>query len=282
MAEKTRSFQPPTPRFATGAASYLALTLGWSSLSWAGSALLGGPARPSGWLLFLAGGVGPPAVALILTHTQEEPATRKDFWVRIVDPRRIAWRWWIPTLLAHPAIVALAFVLDAVLGGTMPRPAPQLHHPLAFLQLAFFLFWFGPLPEEVGWRGFALDRLQRRMSALRASLVLGAVWALWHVPLFFIPGTFQHGLGIASVRFWLFLGSILPLSVLITWVYNNTRRSTLAAILVHFSGNLCGEMFTKSDRVAALELGLLVLAAAALTFVFGPEHLSRQQAERER
>jgi membrane protease YdiL (CAAX protease family) len=277
VAEKARSTQQSAPGFSTGAAGYLALALGWSALSWAGSAFLGGPDRPMGRWLFLAGGAGPPVLALILTHIREEPRTRKDFWVRIVDPRRIGWRWAIPTLLAHPAIVALAFLLDVALGGAVPHPAPEAQHPLALSQLAFFVFWFGPLPEEIGWRGFALDRLQLRMRALRASLVLGAVWALWHVPLFFVPGTFQHDLGIASVRFWLFLASILPLSVLITWVYNSTRRSTLAAVLFHFSGNLCGEIFAKSDRVAALELGLLVLAAVVLTIVFGSDHLSRQQ-----
>jgi membrane protease YdiL (CAAX protease family) len=123
------------------------------------------------------------------------------------------------------------------------------------------VFWFGPLPEEMGWRGFALDRLQFRMTPLQASLVLGSVWALWHVPLFFIPGSYQAGLELGSPRSWIFLSSMVPLSVLMTWVYNNTSRSTLSAVLIHYSGNLCGALLEKTDRVAALELGFLTLAA---------------------
>ena len=106
------------------------------------------------------------------------------------------------------------------------------------------------------------DEAPRLSPPLVASLVLGGVWSLWHVPLFFVPGTFQAELGAGSLRSWIFLASMLPLSVLMTWVYDNTGRSTLAAVLIHYSGNLCGALFAKSDRVAALEVVFLTLAAA--------------------
>ena len=120
-----------------------------------------------------------------------------------------------------------------------------------------------------------LDRLQVRLTALQASLILGAIWALWHLPLFLIPGTFQAGLGAGSPRSWIFLTSLVPLSILMTWVYNNTARSTLSAVLVHFSGNLCGELLPKTDRVAALELAFLSLAAALVSSVWGARRLTR-------
>jgi hypothetical protein len=114
------------------------------------------------------------------------------------------------------------------------------------------------------------------MNALEASLLLGTVWALWHVPLFLVEGTFQAGLGFGSLRFWLFLAALPPLSLLITWVYNNTGRSTLSAVLVHFSGNLCGALLAKTEGVAALELAFLTVAAVVVTILFGQEHLSRR------
>jgi membrane protease YdiL (CAAX protease family) len=114
------------------------------------------------------------------------------------------------------------------------------------------------------------------MTALRASLVLGSVWSLWHVPLFFVPGSFQAELGPGSPRSWIFLAVPIPLSVLMTWVYNNTARSTLSAVLIHFSGNLCGALLPKTDRVAALEVGLLALAAALVTFGWGARRLTRR------
>jgi membrane protease YdiL (CAAX protease family) len=88
------------------------------------------------------------------------------------------------------------------------------------------MLFFGPVPEELGWRGCALDRLQERDSALISSLIIGGTWALWHLPLFFIAGTYQHGLGVGTPAFWLFMVTKFPDSILMTWIYNNTRRST--------------------------------------------------------
>jgi membrane protease YdiL (CAAX protease family) len=98
--------------------------------------------------------------------------------------------------------------------------------------------------------------------------VLGTVWAAWHLPLFVVPGTFQHTLGTGNARFWIFMASMVPLSVLITWVYNHSRRSTLSAALVHFTGNLCGAVVVKSTRLAAIELALLC-ARAVLVVLLG-------------
>jgi membrane protease YdiL (CAAX protease family) len=246
----------------TSAGSYFALVFAWTWLFWGLAVWWTGGRDPSSSLVFLVGGAGPFLAAVALTHLRETPATARDFWVRSFDPRRIHGRWWAAALLLHPALVACAFAADLALGGSLPAMDPKLASPVALLSLLFFVFWFGPLPEEIGWRGFALDRLQARMGPLRASLVLGSVWALWHVPLFFVPGTFQEGLGAGSLRSVIFLLSMVPLSVLITWVYNETDRSTLSAVLIHYTGNLTGAFFHKTDSVAGLELVALCVAAA--------------------
>jgi len=251
----------------TGALAYFVVVLVWSCAFWAAAVASGG-ADATASPLFLVGGAGPFLAAVVLTQVRESPATRRDFWVRIFDPRRLHGRWWAAALLLHPALVGLAVATDRATGGA----PPDLHAPesaLGLLGLVFTVFWFGPLPEEIGWRGFALDRLLHRTTALLASLVLGAVWALWHVPLFFVPGSFQAGLGPGSPRFWIFLADLLPLSVLITWIYVHTSRSTLSAVLVHFSGNLCGAIVPKTDRLAGLELLFLSAAAILVTLSGG-------------
>lgn len=257
----------------TSALTYFVFALGWSWLFWTASVAWGVGGDPGASPLFLLGGAGPFLAAVVLTHAREDAATRRDFWRRVFDPRRIRGVWWAAALLLHPAIVALAFAADLALGGSLPQPRVPAS-AAGLLALVSFTFWFGPLPEEIGWRGFALDRLQCRTTALRASLLLGAVWALWHVPLFLVPGTFQAGLGLGTARSWIFLSSMVPLSVLITWVYDNTARSTLSAVMVHFSGNLCGAMLPKTDRVAALELGILCAAAAGVVLGWGGRRLT--------
>ena len=259
----------------TSALTYLLFALGWSFFFWAAaSARLDPQEDPAESLLFLVGGAGPFIAAVVLTQLREAAATRRDFWVRAFDPRRLRWPWWAAALLLHPAIVALAFAADLVLGGPPPALATDTGSLPAVLTLLFFVLWFGPLPEELGWRGFALDRLQSRLNALQASLVLGSVWALWHVPLFFSPGTYQASLELGSMRSWVFLASMVPLSVLMTWVYNNTARSTLSAVLIHYSGNLCGALLSKSDRVASLELVFLTISAGVVVLGWGGRRLT--------
>jgi membrane protease YdiL (CAAX protease family) len=254
----------------TGPWTYLALVLSWSAGLWLLSARLSPGIDPASSPLFLIGGAGPLLWALVFTHARESAATQRDYWRRAFDPRRISPRWWVISLLLHPAIVALALVLDGSLEAEPLRRAAAA--PSALLPLAFFTFWFGPLPEEMGWRGFALDRLQRRMNALSASLVVGVAWALWHVPLFFVPETYQYGLGFGSVRFWIFSATLLPLSVLMTWVYLHTGRSTLAAALFHFAGNMAGVITEKSESAALIELALLTICAGAAVTIGGPTH----------
>jgi len=261
------------PSFRSGALPYFALVVSWSSTFWLLSTRWHSHGSPDTSLVFLIGGAGPLLCAVALTHLRETAAIRRDFWRRIFDPRLIPPRWLVIALLLHPAIVGAAMLVDLARGsGPAVVTFPEGGMP-ALLGLVFFTFWFGPLPEEIGWRGYALDRLQSRWSALQSSLVLGLVWACWHLPLFAIPGTFQHALGVNTPRFWIFLATMVPLSVLMTWVYNNARRSTLSAALVHFTGNLCGALVAKTAWLAGIELALLTICATVVVGVYGAKRL---------
>lgn len=248
------------PEARTNASTYFALSLCWSAAFWFACTRAGGFSQWPGSILFYVAGAGPLVAALILVHGFESPAVQRDFWARTFDPRRIRGVWWAASLALHPLLVLGAIVIEVAMGGAIAIDTGVLLDPAALLSLVAFVFLFGPLPEEMGWRGVALDRLQTRLHPLRAALLLSCVWALWHLPLFFIEGTFQQNLGAGSLRFWIFTGSLFPLTVLIHWVYNHTERSILSAALVHFSGNFCGALIEKGVRLAALELAALTLA----------------------
>jgi membrane protease YdiL (CAAX protease family) len=91
-----------------------------------------------------------------------------------------------------------------------------MHQPFGIVRFAMFTLVFGPLPEELAWRGYALDRLQMRWNALMSSLMLEGVWTVWHLPLFFIKGSYQHGLGVGTLGFWLFMMDKVPQSIIMT------------------------------------------------------------------
>jgi hypothetical protein len=94
-----------------------------------------------------------------------------------------------------------------------------------------------------------------------AALILGVVWSLWHLTMFFIPGSYQAGLGVGTVAFWLFFLAIVPLSIPFTWIYNNTNRCILSAILFHAMVNFTGELILLSERADNI-YNLLWFAAA--------------------
>lgn len=115
--------------------------------------------------------------------------------------------------------------------------------------------------EELGWRGFALPRLQARMSALSASLILGLLWALWHLPLYLTAG---HPL--SEVFFGWFLLSILADAILFTWIFNNTRGSLLVVLLFHASIATSG-LFLASTA-GSFVIALVLKWAVVLWIVF--------------
>lgn len=129
----------------------------------------------------------------------------------------------------------------------------------------------GPLGEEPGWRGYALAKLQGRYSALGASLILGVLWSLWHLPLFFIAGTVQ-----SQISFLIFALTTTGYAVLITWIYNHTRGSVLLTLLFHTSLNTT-EFFLPFALIGNWQGSVVVwLAVLIVVVVTGPARLSRR------
>jgi membrane protease YdiL (CAAX protease family) len=154
------------------------------------------------------------------------------------------------------------------LGGDLPSLwdiLDQLANPGLMAQLVLANLLISGFSEELGWRGFALDRAQSRWNGLTASLILGLLHALWHTPLFFIPGISQGEMGFLSPDFFLFLFMVPMGAVLMTWVYNNTQRSILSAVLLHFFQNLTLNLL--SGLHGALPTGYWALFAAVLSLL---------------
>lgn len=263
---------------------FFALALGLSWLFWTPIALLGlEPFSMPGIVLFALGGLGPAAAEFVLILREGAPAYVQDYKQRVIDYRRIGFRWSLVVVLFFPVVNGIALGIAVLTGGALPAfetATDLLADPITILPYAGFVLLFGPLPEELGWRGYALDGLQARWSALSASLILGVLWAAWHLPLFFMPGSFQAELGLFTPQFAFYTGSIVVSSVLCTWIYNNTNRSTLSAILFHFMTNFSGELMGLGERARLFQFVLIVLAAILVVVAWGPETLTENPGKR--
>ncbi len=256
----------PSP---SNALLYLVLTLLWSWAFLLIVILRGDDAEQwSTWLLRLLSGLGPFLVALgMMVKFVDEEGVR-TFFARSFKWRGIPWGVLAVSVLLQPLLVLLSLLTARVFSGAFPRldsPATWLSQPLSLLGLVVLTFFFGPLPEELGWRGYALPRLQYRWGSLPASLGLGLVWILWHLPLFFIPGTYQADLGFASLRFWIYSLNLITQSILLTALMNASRGATLTAVLFHYMTNLSGEFFAVPLQVEMIWAGWTSLLALAVS-----------------
>jgi uncharacterized protein len=232
--------------------------------------------------LIALGAFVPSAMGIVFTCLTKDRNGRRDFWRRVVDVRRIGWRWWAVIVGIFPLAYTVSGVTFSLLGGDLPSLVDilaQLTHPALVAQLVVANLIISGFSEELGWRGFALDQLQGRRSALTASLILGLVHALWHTPLFLIPGLSQGAMGVLSVDHFLFLLMVPLGAVLMTWVYNNTQRSILSAILLHFFQNLSLDLVSGLHGALAtgywaLYAGTLGLLAFALVTIWGARTLT--------
>lgn len=179
---------------------------------------------------------------------------------------RFAPGWLLVALLAPLTLFLLARSLTGWLGlpviGSSPRGELLSVAVSAFLVSSLSNPW-----EEVGWRGFALPRLQERYAAWVASLILGVFWGLWHLPLFFWKGN-----PMADYPFFPWFAGIVALSFLYTWLYNSTQGSLLVTSLFHIFLNTFAAVIS---GVSVLALAMVyILAALLLVALFGGTHLS--------
>jgi uncharacterized protein len=262
---------------------YFGATFAWTWGFWGVALLLKSNVEtPLGLVLPLLGALGPLVTGIGFTYLTKNKAGQQDYWRRVVDIRRIGLTWVLSLLFFVPVLNGLAALIDVIAGGTGAVLGESLanvaSNPFGLVLSAIFATLI-PFIEELGWRGYVLDRLQATYSALWSTVILGCAWSLWHLPLFFAEGTYQASLGIGTLAFWLFLLGIVPLSFAFTWVYNNTQRSILAVILFHGMVNFTGELFDISERANTISIVLWVFTAVSITILWGPKTLTRQPVQ---
>ena len=182
--------------------------------------------------------VGPFLAAFSMTRLTEGKEGVLRLRRRMVQTRA-GWQWYLFILLGIPALFLMAmFVIPGVRMG--PNGIPPKFLVTYLVNFVIVALAGGPLGEEPGWRGFALPRLQTRYGALKGTLILGVVWTFWHLPHFLTsaqgggPGMTVNSFLINLVLFFLL---VMAITVIMTWVFNNTAASVFIAILLHASIN---------------------------------------------
>jgi len=240
---------------------YVIVYIGWAWAFW-GVVIVSGE---SVWtfpnvLYFYVGSLSPLLGGVLMIRRTEGRPGLRELWNRITNVRRIPAHWYAVIFLLYPTLTVVAAGI-AWVTGTSAQPldptstVERLANPLSLF--AFFGFTIGAgLVEETGSTGFFLDRLIAIWSPVTAGLISGVVWASWHVPLFLMEGYF----GQASIQpiVWRYFATFVFLETLYAWIYDNTERSVLAAVLFHLMINLPGEALAPSQTVRWYTFYLLI------------------------
>ncbi len=206
--------------------------------------------KGTGFLVF-----GPSIAGVVIIAITMGKTGMQDLGQRFLR-WRVGFLWWAVALLFTGLILLFSIAINVILGGKLPSFA--FFRQEWYLAPVFFLLTIigGPLGEEFGWRGFALPNLQHKWNPTIASIIIGTVWGLWHLPLFFQPGSLHHQIGIAWLPVYV-IGEIALASIM-TWVYNKTGGSLLVGgIILHNADNFwASTLITDETMTTAFQGGV--------------------------
>jgi uncharacterized protein len=227
--------------------------------------------------LTLVGAFGPSVAALVVTRHAGRPLSVREAWrSRRRGPTPVGV---YASVLIGPVAVGLVVLLVALVVNASVVTGPAVPWPGLVPAFLVGIVVGGPLGEEPGWRGFALPRLQAVVSPASAAVIVGVVWALWHLPLFLIETSAQSRLPPAWFLLW-----VLALSVLFTWAYNASGGRVLVAVLAHAAVNFTtGVLFpwllASRGDARPFTVFAVVLALAAGTLLARDRRLSAPPPE---
>src|SRR5262245_22899698 len=188
---------------------------------------IAGPASGLGALIFL-GTITPSLIALALTGRAEGRAGIRALLKRILQ-WRVGAPYYVFAVSYMAAVKLMAALAHRLVTGSWPRFWEEAWYVMAG---AILISTWVQAGEEIGWRGYTLPRLAARWGLATASIVLGVIWALWHLPLFYVHGADTYGQSFAA-----YLLQVVAISIAMAWLYERTHGSLLLVMLMHASIN---------------------------------------------
>jgi len=215
------------------------------------------------YVLVSIGGLGPIVGLFVYFKFLGCTKDRQKYIKRLTRIKNIKISTWIVAIFLPFAVIALSNFIGYLITHNALTDFHILEFDKDFLAAGFFypvfLIFFGPIPEELGWRGVAFEELLNRLNYYKAQIIVAVLWALWHIPLFFIPGSYQNSLGIFTTAFWMFFINVILNSFITGWIYVKSNRSLLMAIIFHYTINLSGEMFYMTPQGQVIKLIIFLI-----------------------
>ncbi|MBN1857113.1 MAG: CPBP family intramembrane metalloprotease [Dehalococcoidia bacterium] len=234
-------------------------------------------------LLILPGMMAPCLISFAMMAGPSGTELRRDFRHRLFSLRLVQPRMLPVFFLLMPLSVLASAAISVAFGGAASQfqLAQGFSFSSGFMPVLVLLLLAATF-EELGWRGYAFSSLLSRFTLFKAAMLFSVLWSLWHLPLVFVDGLYQNEIVQQNIWFGVnFFVSIIPMGVIISWVYIRNRSSIPAAIFFHLVVNLSQELFNITQATKCIETGVLVIVAAAIVMLdrrmfFSTAHLSEE------
>lgn len=236
----------------------------------------------TGTFLMMLGLIAPAVVSTLFVVFSGSDALKKDLRQKIVGFYKVKWMNVLLAILVFAGITACSILLSLAFG----QPLSQFSFTEDFsftgvgIGSALLTILVASIIEEVGWKGYCEDSIGNYMNWFWESMIFGALWSLWHLPLIFIKGTYQAGLMVNPLYVVNFFVSGIPLGFIITWVYLVSDRSILACMVFHLVVNFMQEKIAMTPETKCVETIVVTLAAAVIVLTnkdlfFETRHVGR-------
>ena len=237
----------------------------------------------------LAGLFSPAIIAIVTVFASKSEALKKDFKRKILGFYKLKPLNMLLAILVFALIVASSILLSTFFG----QPLSQFSFTQDFsftgagISSALATILLASCIEEFGWRGYGEDSIAQYCSWFKESVIFGFVWALWHLPLFWISGTYHYNIREMNVWYMInFFVSVMPMGFITTWVYVKNGRSMLASIIFHLFINFMQERIAMTQVTKCVETIVVYVAAAVVVLCnreifFEKKHLGKLPEENE-
>lgn len=269
----------PSNRYRYKPAKFFALAYLFTWIFWIPAIFL---PENAGMALMAAGLLAPAVVSTLFVLLSKSDALKRDLKNKLIGFYKVKWGNVFLAVLVFAVIVACSILLSLPFGQSLDQFA--FTEDFSFTGVgaasAFLVILAASIIEEVGWKGYCEDSIGEYMNWFWESMIFGALWSLWHLPLLFIPGTYQAGLMVNPLYVVNFFVSSIPMGFVITWVYLASDRSILACMVFHLFVNFTQEKIAMTPETKCVETVVVTAAAAIIVLAnrdmfFETRHVGR-------
>ena len=217
-------------------------------------------------ILMLIGLIAPAVISTIFVLASDSEALKQDLKNKVFGFYKVKWQNVILAIIVFAAIIVASILLSLLFGQSIEQFAFTEDFSFTGVGIAgaFITILVASIIEEVGWKGYCEDSIGDYMNWFWESMIFGVLWSLWHLPLLFIPGTYQAGLMVNPLYVVNFFISGVPMGFIITWVYLVSDRSILACMIFHLFVNFMQEKIAMTPETKCVETIVVTVATAII------------------